>query len=355
MGKSKIEATNSSNMMTLASGALNALSFSKIFGKAGAGIKGKIIKFLTTGSVEAATEWAEEPAEALILGKDILQAMKQGTLVIPAVFLVGGLAGAGISGIKQTKEFSKEEIPTEPTKPTEEGIETDTDRLKRGVETTREEVRQARLFKNVIPEEGKGTGKKFEPVLEQAIASREIKSTELKPEELKTATENVSSLDFKAGVPISQKPRTRALTTKQLAKQSKQGLFVNKLDGEDFYSDGSMLIKGIPDGKDIKISIAKPNFKEVVPIATLEEIKPVGYQVVDNISIVWFDNRQPIQVKYYDYIKKKYPDVIFKSTGGGENVIKLYNKDEFVGLIMSITPPAVVPHGILKMFKTEAK
>ena len=58
-----------------------------------------------------------------------------------------------------------------------------------------------------------------------------------------------------------------------------------------------MCTKGIPDGKDTKISIAKPNFKEIVPIATLEEIKPVGYQVVDNIVKFWLDNRQPIQVK----------------------------------------------------------
>ena len=47
----------------------------------------------------------------------------------------------------------------------EEGVVTDTDRLARGVEAIQDE-RQARLFKNVISEEGKGTGKKFEPFLQ---------------------------------------------------------------------------------------------------------------------------------------------------------------------------------------------
>lgn len=373
-GKSEQEAAKLSNMMTLASGALNALSFAKIFSKAGAGIAGKIVKFLGSSATEGTTEWAEEPAEALILGKDIKEAMKQGTIVIPAAAIMGGSASLTI-GDEAAESVTKDVEPQ-----VEEGIVTEEDKLQRGVEEIQEkdivideevlneldrqqkvtetpvnslDEIKARLLKNVIPEEGKGTGEAFRPTLEkEAIVPRETiaevtgvqEETGLK-ETVPAETAAIETpVNLKKGVPISEKPSTRAPTIKQLANKAKTrgGIITGKVNGEDFYSDGSILIKGIP-VKDIEISKSKPNFEEVIPSATLEEIKPVGYQIIDDIGIVWLDNKQTIGVKYYDYIKKKYPGVIFKSTGGENNAIKLYNKDEFVGVLMPTAHGAVMP------------
>lgn len=91
-GGSEQEAARAAELMTLASAGLNALPIGRAL-RPGGTFAGK---FLATGAIESLTEWLEEPAEALILGDDVLEAMKQGANVIPPAFLTGGLLGGAV-------------------------------------------------------------------------------------------------------------------------------------------------------------------------------------------------------------------------------------------------------------------
>ena len=100
-GGTKDEAESAMELMTLASGALNALSFGRMFKAAPAGFKQALQKYLATGVWEAATEWGEEPAEGLIKKSigfstwgDVWKQMKDGVNVMPGAFVLGAAGGA---------------------------------------------------------------------------------------------------------------------------------------------------------------------------------------------------------------------------------------------------------------------
>lgn len=89
------EARRAMELMTLASGGLNAVSLGKLFGKPASGFMGLAKHIGEAATTEAITEYLEEPSEALILGDDVLQRMKQGLNVIPIAFVTGGLGAGG--------------------------------------------------------------------------------------------------------------------------------------------------------------------------------------------------------------------------------------------------------------------
>jgi hypothetical protein len=97
MGMPPEEAREKAYQMAAASTGLNALSLGKMFqgNPAKAAAWRKLVHWFTAGATEAVTEAAEEPAEALILGTDVIEAMKRGVNVMPASFLLG--AGGSIA------------------------------------------------------------------------------------------------------------------------------------------------------------------------------------------------------------------------------------------------------------------
>src|SRR3990167_2569398 len=109
-GGTEQEALRAGTLMALASGILNALSLERILPKGAAGKLsrgaasrlGGLKKTLMDAGMEGITEWLEEPAEAIILGDPVLDAMREGLNVIPPAALLGGLAGAaGRARIRQ--------------------------------------------------------------------------------------------------------------------------------------------------------------------------------------------------------------------------------------------------------------
>ncbi len=88
------EARDAFYAMTGASMVLNSASNFVALGGVGTGWIKKGTKFLGAGMTESITEWLEEPAEAVILGEDVVQAMKDGLNVIPPSFLLGMGGGA---------------------------------------------------------------------------------------------------------------------------------------------------------------------------------------------------------------------------------------------------------------------
>ncbi len=111
------DAAGAAEMMTLASAGLNAISVGKMAGVAKKGLVGKAAKHLTSGAVEGVTEFAEEPAEGLILGESpqqIKERMKQGVNVIPPSMLLGvGGSVAFDAGAKGTVETEPKLTPVE--------------------------------------------------------------------------------------------------------------------------------------------------------------------------------------------------------------------------------------------------
>ena len=97
MGMPPEEAREKAYQMAAASTGLNALSLGKMFqgSPAKAAAWRKLVHWFTAGATEAVTEAAEEPAEALILGTDVIEAMKRGVNVMPASWLLG--AGGSIA------------------------------------------------------------------------------------------------------------------------------------------------------------------------------------------------------------------------------------------------------------------
>lgn len=75
------------------SAGLNAVPAAQLFGPVGRfGIPGKVA---ASALGEGVTEWAEEPAEALVTGEDPWEAAKQGLNVVPGAVLSGLLLGGG--------------------------------------------------------------------------------------------------------------------------------------------------------------------------------------------------------------------------------------------------------------------
>ena len=94
-GGSEADAAKSATVFGLASMALNTISAERFFRQLPAGGRAKLVRFLTTGTLEAVTEPAEEPIEAFVLGDDAWKALKEGGLdvAVPA-FLTGLVAPA---------------------------------------------------------------------------------------------------------------------------------------------------------------------------------------------------------------------------------------------------------------------
>ena len=84
--------------MTAAAFGLNALSLGKLFSKGKPGAAKKALKIFTDAITEGGTEWAEEPAEALILDEDVKQAMIEGVNVIGPAMVFGGATSAVFGG-----------------------------------------------------------------------------------------------------------------------------------------------------------------------------------------------------------------------------------------------------------------
>lgn len=119
-GMTDDESLDAGEKMAVASGILNALSVDNMINR---GARNKLMKFLIGGGVEAATEYAEEPAEGLILGEDLNQFMErlvQGLNVLPVAAVTGGGGSLAFSG---NAEQGKGKDKTPPPAPTMENIE----------------------------------------------------------------------------------------------------------------------------------------------------------------------------------------------------------------------------------------
>ncbi|WP_321404013.1 LPD38 domain-containing protein [Maridesulfovibrio sp.] len=124
-GGSEKEAARAGEMMALASAGLNAVSFGKMFSKAGQGVVAKTTKHLGSGLVEGISEWAEEPAESISkdlahyietgemkpgVWKRVKQAAKEGVNVIgpAAITGVGGSVMSGPAGLSGEEDSSNQ-------------------------------------------------------------------------------------------------------------------------------------------------------------------------------------------------------------------------------------------------------
>jgi len=113
-GGTKEEAERGMELMTLAAGALNAISVGKIINP---GKMGALKKFLQTGATEGLTEYLEEPAEVLIkrgllsdeqfTKEEAKEQLKSGLNVVGPAFLMGGAGGATSSIIQKDKSAAQ--------------------------------------------------------------------------------------------------------------------------------------------------------------------------------------------------------------------------------------------------------
>lgn len=113
-GGTKDEAEAGMEMMTLAAGALNAISFNTMLNKVDPGFKKAAIKFVVSGATEGITEWLEEPAEGLIklkLGyatpKEVWEQTRQGLNVAPIAAITGGVGSIVFSNLPGIEEEIK--------------------------------------------------------------------------------------------------------------------------------------------------------------------------------------------------------------------------------------------------------
>lgn len=127
-----------STAFSVVSSLLNEIGFKGILDKTALkGVKARIFSSIATGGVEAATEWAEEPAQALIktlaeggsmdeVGRNVLDAMTN-IDVIPGAFIMGG-GGAYVSSSNNsraeddTKNNTVDEFKLEPVGYTPEDL-----------------------------------------------------------------------------------------------------------------------------------------------------------------------------------------------------------------------------------------
>ena len=115
-GGSKKDAESAAELMTLAAGALNAISFGRIFKKS----KSKIIKFITSGTTEGGTEYLEEPAEVAIkrglltekqfTEEEAWEQLRQGWNVVGPAFVIG--AGGSLTQRSGPPEHAPEGTPS---------------------------------------------------------------------------------------------------------------------------------------------------------------------------------------------------------------------------------------------------
>jgi len=147
------------------------------------------------------------------------------------------------------------------------------------------------------------------------------------------------------GIPIVEREITKSITDSQFVKQvMNEELIIGKIGEEDYYTDARIMLKGKLEG--VPISKAKPNFEKIFAELPKEEttIKPTTFShLKDEEPLIWFDNKVPIKEKFYDFIIKKFPEAEFRSVEkiDPENPtprtpIKIYQNDEFVGLIMPL-------------------
>jgi hypothetical protein len=95
------DAVKAMALMGLASAGMNAFSLSKLIpSPSKVAAPGLARRFVAGGLSEALTEYLESPAEAAILGDDIVLALKTGLNVVPASLVTGGV-GAGIAGARR--------------------------------------------------------------------------------------------------------------------------------------------------------------------------------------------------------------------------------------------------------------
>lgn len=165
----------------------------------------------------------------------------------------------------------------------------------------------------------------------------------------------------KKGIHVAEKEIKRPMTDEQLLKVApREELITGKIGGKDFYSDTKIMLKGKPEIKDAFISKHKPDFEKLIADLPKEEIKinPITFSYKkDQTRLVWFDNKVPIQEKYYDYILKKFPEAEFRSVEKidpkeptPKQPIKIYEKDEFIGAVMPLTIDKVdIPENVMKV------
>jgi len=158
-GGTKEEAEAGMEMMTLAAGSLNAISFGYMTKKMPPGLAKGIIGYIERGATEGITEYLEEPAEALIKMKlghatkeELFEQMKQGVNVFPPAFLmgVGGAAVTRKALYEKPPEAKELKVPAEPI--TKETIEkmgfppTEIETVKPEVEKVKPEITTKKIM-----------------------------------------------------------------------------------------------------------------------------------------------------------------------------------------------------------------
>jgi len=160
----------------------------------------------------------------------------------------------------------------------------------------------------------------------------------------------------KAGIPLELREKPRVITDKQLVKTTPggNGFLTGQIDGKDFYTNSHFMLKGKPDAeinKEIKPDLEKiaqtkadQSYKKIEPVFYTDPHESYSTTEEADAKNIWFDNKAAIQARYYDYIKKKYPDAEFRGTNDRDNIIRIYDsKDEFIGLIMPIRKDGELP------------
>jgi hypothetical protein len=160
----------------------------------------------------------------------------------------------------------------------------------------------------------------------------------------------------KAGIPLESREKPRVITDKQLVKTTPggNGFLTGQIDGKDFYTNSHFMLKGKPDAeinKETKVDLEKiaqtkadQSYKKIEPVFYTDPHESYSTTEEADAKNIWFDNKAAIQARYYDYIKKKYPDAEFRGTNDRDNIIRIYDsKDEFIGLIMPIRKDGELP------------
>lgn len=133
--------------------------------------------------------------------------------------------------------------------------------------------------------------------------------------------------------------------------------------GSSFHTDGNMIILSKPKVKPKSIkditALQKANLQNEVgvfltPKEELHTVNKITFEdirdnIVSNDPIKKRDKNSRINTRlnadnistmidqdYYNYIKKHYPDAIFKVSKDPESVVLVYSKDEVVGGVMSL-------------------
>ena len=147
-------------------------------------------------------------------------------------------------------------------------------------------------------------------------------------------------LEERQGIPIEKRIPTKPIREikpfDSRTTESRGGqYYVNKINGEEFYTNGEILLKGRPKSGSIVPKDKTPDFDTVIPKGNKIEIKPIALSKLEDHNTIWFSNGQTVVEKYYDFIKNKFPNAIFKSVEGDwKKAITIYENKKFVGLLM---------------------